>query len=77
MKTNDRLNKFIKDNIEEHKKSYDEDNLRDFIDLYLKSDPENGKSKKLLTKMSLSFKRFCIKYVTLSKPLKVCPAPLA
>ena len=33
----------IREIIEEHKASFDPENVRDFIDLYLKTDPSNGK----------------------------------
>ncbi len=43
---------FVKKNIEEHRKTYDKDNLRDFIDIYINSvenphvqGQQSGKSK--------------------------------
>ena len=35
---------YIKENVEEHKKGYNGDNVRDLIDIYLKHNPDQGKN---------------------------------
>ena len=36
---------YIKDQIEEHEKTYDENNIRDFVDLYIQSQKQDGEMK--------------------------------
>ena len=42
VQANKDIEAFIFDIIEDHKVTYDSENLRDFIDMYLHSDPGNG-----------------------------------